>query len=144
MAHGRVVVVSAAALLLAGACGGGLRLAPAGPHTEDAVSIPVHEAPPPAKVEDVPPDPGEPCVWLDGYWDYLGRSWEWRAGRWVVPPAGCYYAPPEPQWTTDGLYYYRGQWYSESTRGACAKARSCNREDGSEPATEEPQTAIGR
>jgi hypothetical protein len=102
-------------LLLAAACGSTLRIPPSGPHPETARQVIVDYPPPPARVERVPPDPGETCVWVDGHWEWRGRQWEWMTGDWVVPPPGCHYAPPRLSWidTARGgtLYFTPPGWY---------------------------------
>lgn len=92
---------------------------PSGPHRfalEDA-SI-VDYPPPPAQIEEIDPQPhrDDGCVYVDGAWLWNGRRWAWRAGTWVIPPAGCYYAHPESFWqaTAEGpgdLYYRNPKWY---------------------------------
>ena len=76
---------------------------------------PVPFAPPPARVEYVPNQPASNgVVWIDGEWEWKGRSWSWKRGRWVVPPS------PDAQfspWATvrgaDGmLFIAQGTWRS--------------------------------
>jgi hypothetical protein len=76
---------------------------------------PVPFPPPPARVEYVPDQPkNEGVVWIDGEWEWKGRTWSWKRGRWVVPPtADAQFSP----WTTvrsgDGmLYIAQGTWRS--------------------------------
>jgi hypothetical protein len=92
------------------ACGQTLRSAPTGPAPRsNAVTVIVDYPPPPAEVEVIPPDPGDPCVWIDGSWTWQGRRWEWTAGSWLVPPEGCYYARPMIAWQSTperGLLFY--------------------------------------
>ena len=52
--------------------------------------------PPPARVEQVPPQPDPAAVWIDGEWTWNGRKWRWKPGRWVLPPAGATFS----LWTT--------------------------------------------
>jgi hypothetical protein len=105
----------AAAALLVG-CGSLLRTVPSGPHpSTGAEAIIVEYPPPPAQQEPIEGDPGEPCMWEDGYWTWLGRRWSWQPGRWVLPPPGCYFAGPMMAWaeSTDKgeLYYMLPRWY---------------------------------
>lgn len=129
-----------AALLMAPlmACGSeGLARPPSGPHQAGLERVIEAEyPPPPAQVEHVGPRPDPTCVWVDGYWEFRGRRWEWLAGGWFVPPRGCYRAPPEMFWTlgedTSGpgkLFYRLPAWYPAAegarTTGQCADARPC-------------------
>ena len=54
--------------------------------------------PPPAQVEFVRKDPGPPCLWVDGEWNYVEQTWQWIGGGWYVPPEGCVYAEPAMLW----------------------------------------------
>lgn len=42
--------------------------------------------PPPRAVGVVGYAPGPGYVWIDGHWDWRGRSWYWAPGRWALPP----------------------------------------------------------
>jgi hypothetical protein len=107
--------VGVPALLLA-ACGGSqLVTVPSGPQPVQARAVPVDFPPPPAKVEEIPLSHGAKngCVWRDGFWDWTGRRWEWQPGRAVLTPAGCRFAEPKLEWTTDSLSFYRPAWYPD-------------------------------
>ncbi|MEO7113140.1 MAG: YXWGXW repeat-containing protein [Polyangiaceae bacterium] len=87
--------------------------------------LPVPFPPPPARVEYVPTEPkNEGVVWVDGEWEWKGRSWSWKRGRWVVPPsADAQFSP----WTTvrsgDGmLYIAQGTWRSPNGQAIAAPA----------------------
>jgi hypothetical protein len=108
-----------------------LRTVPTGPHPSDAESVPVDYPPPPAKVEEVGNSPDPDCAWRDGYWDFIGRQWEWVPGAWVVPPAGCFYAPRVRMgWTPKGvLEYGKPRWYrSDRHTTACPEPPACTAE----------------
>jgi hypothetical protein len=67
--------------------------------------------PPPARVEIVPTRPREGAVWADGDWSWDGARYRWRAGGWVVAPAGVGLA----RWVTargsDGrLWFAPASW----------------------------------
>ncbi len=106
--------VAALALI---ACGSGLRAPPRGPHLGLEPPVYVEYPPPPAQSEAVPPDPGGSCVWVDGHHEWAARRWEWRPGRWVIPPKGCYYAGMVLAWLpsvgTGNLSYLKPRWYPE-------------------------------
>lgn len=95
-----------------------------GPRPSTAQPIAVDFPPPPAKVEEIAVSTGGKgaCVWRDGYWDWTGRRWDWQPGRAVIPPAGCRYAEPKLEWTTDSLSFYRPAWYPNATSSPASKA----------------------
>jgi len=117
-------------------CGSSLRTVPVGARSntggQDLVEL--EAAPPPAKVESIPVDPGAPCAWLDGRWEWATNGWEWTPGDWVIPPEGCHFAPPETVWVATAgrgqLFYMPGRWYPKDSAGKCLEARSCNRLKG--------------
>ncbi|HVJ13984.1 MAG TPA: YXWGXW repeat-containing protein [Polyangiaceae bacterium] len=122
---------------LAVACGGGVALAPSGPHPINAQEfVEVEFPPPPAQIEEIPerlPEQDE-CTWVDGHYHWRGR-WVWIPGRWVVPPEDCYYAPALVEWskTRDPkLYYSPPRWYREgaellpANRAICPIPRACS------------------
>ena len=114
-----------AALLLLGACGGPrLVTVPSGPQPAQAKPVSVDFPPPPAKIEEIPlaERARNACVWRDGYWDWTGRRWEWQAGRAVLAPAGCLFAEPKLQWSTESLSFYRPAWYPDPTKTPAPKA----------------------
>jgi hypothetical protein len=129
-------------LVLVG-CGSSLRTPNLVPHPEKAgaLAIIVDYPPPAAQVEMVPKDPGEPCVWVDGHWDWTARRWQWFPGAWVTPPEGCNYAPPDMIWVASEeqgeLYYRRPRWYPENVKelqlqqalAACRSVPPCGRSD---------------
>jgi hypothetical protein len=82
---------SAAVVVL---CGLALGCSPTLPHPTFAPQPPsalvqVDQAPPPARVEIVPPRPSELAVWVDGEWIWRRARWAWLTGRWVTPPPGA-------------------------------------------------------
>jgi hypothetical protein len=111
------------------ACGSSLPTVPVGPRDESAKRIPIETAPPPAKVETVPPKPGSACAWLDGRWESVDGGWQWIPGAWVLPPAECHYAPPVAVWTESSgngtLYYSPGRWYRDQGATACPEPQNC-------------------
>ena len=86
-------------------------------YPEHPVTVVVPYPPPPARVEIVPPAPGEREVWVDGQWIWRGSHWVWQAGGWQVPPADSYYAPPVTLRQQDGsLAYFEGGWRKRARR----------------------------
>lgn len=115
--------ISSLALAAGIACSSSLRTVPLGPHLAAGAPTVVEFEPPPAKVEMITEDPGAPCRWLDGRWEWVGRSWRWTSGRWVIPPEQCYFAPPLALWVpstgTGELFYRPGRWYRDDGQGVC-------------------------
>jgi hypothetical protein len=114
----------------ASACGSAVRTVPSGPQGASAPPpVVVDTPPPPAKAEWIPKDPGSPCAWLDGHWNWVDETWQWSQGAWVVPPADCYFAPPEAVWVPNTgkglLFYLAGRWYPASGTKACEAPRAC-------------------
>ncbi len=118
------------------ACGASTRLVPEGPHPPHLQEfVVVAYPPPPAEIEELPPERQDTsCAWVDGHYNLDGRRWTWETGLWVVPPAGCYYAPPVVAWSKAGeerLYFTPSRWYREDaatlTEAAarCGAARPC-------------------
>jgi hypothetical protein len=111
--------------VFAPACAG-VRLAtvPRGPQPAQAAPIQVDFPPPPAKIEEIPVSDrsSNRCVWRDGFWDWTGRRWEWQSGRAVLAPAGCRFAEPKLQWSTDFLSFYRPAWYPDPAQEPAPKS----------------------
>lgn len=110
------------------ACAARLPEAPAGVHPpNDAVAVPY--PPPPAKVEELPPEPDARCAWADGFWDFTDR-WEWQPGEWVIPPQHCRLAPPALRRQQGQLWFARPRWYPDNAKvagpeSACPRPPAC-------------------
>src|SRR5206468_1301667 len=83
--------------------------------TRDFEEVPF--APPPARVEIIPPrPPNAGTVWIDGEWEWNGTKWGWQYGHWVVAPPSASYS----KWATvrrrsDGvLFFAPGVWRSRN------------------------------
>lgn len=118
-------------LLAALGCGGPIEAArPVG-----SEFIEVDYPHPPAQVEEMTERlNGRPeCRWLDGYYRWQGRRWEWVPGQWFVPPARCARAPGSLSWSKERppkLYYTPPYWYStdlnrQALGPACAPPVPC-------------------
>ena len=72
-------------------------------------AIVVRQAPPPARVEEMPP-PRRGYQWVPGYWAREGRRYVWHDGTWVRARPG--YAYRQPEWAQrDGRWHQRpGRW----------------------------------
>jgi hypothetical protein len=63
-------------------------------------------APPPGRVEAVPPRPDGADAWVDGEWILRHGRWYWLLGRWVKVPTGVTYSPWVVVRSTDGAAFY--------------------------------------
>lgn len=119
----RAKLPESVALTLLVACGG--RVEPARPVGSEFIEV--DYPPPPAQIEEIDERlPGRPdCRWMDGHYAWRGRRWEWVPGRWVVPPAGCAWAPGTLTWSNTvpaRLYYTPPYWYATNSN---ANQRTC-------------------
>ncbi|MEO8305027.1 MAG: YXWGXW repeat-containing protein [Betaproteobacteria bacterium] len=74
-----------------------------------AVEVIILTAPPPLRVEHVPP-PRHGYVWVPGYWNAHGHKYAWTKGTWMRERHGYRYNTPtwvehNGQWTMN-----RGAW----------------------------------
>jgi hypothetical protein len=117
-AHARVTQVAILTLLLIVGCSQKTALVPRGPHLPQREPPPVRvrSAAPLAQIEVVPLRRNKRCYYQDGYWSPDGGVWIWTKGQWILPPPGCYYAPPATHYedlkvgTT--LVYRPGTWHT--------------------------------
>lgn len=111
------------------ACSSRRAEAPQSPHApNDAVVVPY--PPPPAKVEELSPQPNRSCLWIDGYWDFTDR-WEWQPGEWIVPQPHCRLAPVELRRQGGELWHARPRWYPDNAKlvgpqSACPRPAACS------------------
>ncbi len=108
------VGVVGVAVVVTLSCGPSRLPAPAWASQPTSALFEVPYPPPPARVEEVPPQPTDDAVWIDGEWVWQARRYAWRAGRWVVPPPAARFAP----WTTvrdarGTLFLAQGTWRDE-------------------------------
>lgn len=99
------VVMFASALAVAGAFSLGSTPAEARP----VVTIYATTAPPPLRVERMPP-PRRGYIWVPGYWNWAHHRYVWQAGRFERARRGYHYT--SPRWDRDGdrWRYSRGRW----------------------------------
>ena len=62
------------------------------PLVSDEAAV-VYEAPPPPRVEVIPPSPGPTYVWISGFWGWSGGHYAWRPGYWSGVRIGYTWAP---------------------------------------------------
>lgn len=102
--------------LMALGCGGSLPAPPLTAHPLSAY-IEVPYPPPAALAETVPEQPHEGLAWVDGEWNYHGKSYVWKRGGWVGAPSMWRFAPWRVWYRRDGrLMMAAGTWYDERRR----------------------------
>ncbi|HEY5955916.1 MAG TPA: hypothetical protein VIV60_05160 [Polyangiaceae bacterium] len=100
--------------------------------TDLANSLTVPYPPPPAKVETMPPMPGNrACVYWDGQWVFGPRDWQWVSGAWVIQRDDCAFQRSRLFWHTLGadraeLRYRPGRWVQSANPAMdCPVALPC-------------------
>ncbi len=99
----------AAALLL-----GSAAMAPAMAQVD--VSIVVGSAPPPLRLETMPP-PRAGYIWAPGYWNWDGYRHVWLPGRWEPERHGMYFQQPLWIHSGSGWRLDRGGWVTTRIGG---------------------------
>jgi hypothetical protein len=81
----------------------------AAPGLASAIVVDVDVAPPPVRVETVPPA-RVGYVWAPGYWEYRGREHVWVGGRYIRERRGYHWVPD--RWEQRGPHWHReaGHW----------------------------------
>lgn len=74
-----------------------------------AIDIDIDVAPPPVRVETVPP-PRVGYVWAPGFWEWRGREHVWVPGHFVHERRGYHWVPDH--WVQIGPHWHheRGHW----------------------------------
>ncbi len=77
-----------------------------------SVQIIAPSAPPPARVETVPPPPSVTgTIWEPGYWSWNNRDWVWVSGHYVQQPTPqAIWQPGHWVQQADGWLWVDGQW----------------------------------
>jgi len=74
----------------------------------------IQTAPPAARVEVRPANPGGGAIWTPGYyqWNPTTQSYDWQTGSWQVPPSRhMRWVPSHYIQQPDGTYnFYTGHW----------------------------------
>jgi hypothetical protein len=73
------------------------------------VIVDVDVAPPPLRVEEVPP-PRAGFVWAPGYWEWRGGQHVWIGGRWVGERRGYHWVPDRWEQRGPHWHHYVGHW----------------------------------
>ena len=73
------------------------------------VVVDIDVAPPPIRVEPVPP-PRVGYVWTPGFWEWRGHEHVWVPGRWMGERRGYRWVPD--RWEQRGPHWHheRGHW----------------------------------
>jgi hypothetical protein len=102
----------AAFVLLASACGSSLPRPALVLHPSSAY-VEVPYPPPAALAETVPPRPKQgKAVWVEGSWQFRGKTYSWQRGGWFIPPDGARYARSDVAFPVDGrVLFAPGIWY---------------------------------
>jgi hypothetical protein len=56
-------------------------------------SVTVRQAPPPVRIERIPPQPSVEHFWIAGHWHWQNNRYSWVAGRWEHHRPGYEWAP---------------------------------------------------
>ena len=76
-------------------CGVSTPLPELGKHQSSTPVVVANRLPETVEVQMLSQRPDDTSVWVDGYWDWNGRRWVWKAGAWVQPVPAGHYAKPE-------------------------------------------------
>ncbi|CAN5346593.1 hypothetical protein BH11PSE11_BH11PSE11_33140 [soil metagenome] len=78
-------------------------------HAQVSVRYSVGDAPPPSRVEAIPPALAG-YVWAPGYWNWNGSRHVWTAGHWERARSGQLYEPAA--WRQEGKQWKlkKGEW----------------------------------
>jgi len=79
---------------------------------QSTVEIIAPTAPPPSRVEEIPPPPASTGVaWQAGHWSWSGDTWLWNPGRYV-PTEPSYTAWEPGRWVQQpqGWVWVEGHW----------------------------------
>lgn len=74
-----------------------------------AVTIYATTAPPPLRVERMPPA-RRGYVWAPGYWAWGHHRYAWQPGHWVRARHGYHYRPARWERYNNRWRYYGGNW----------------------------------
>ncbi len=91
----------AALLLAAGAA--------AWPALSTAAVVDIDVAPPPPRVEVLPP-PRAGYEWAPGYWAWRHGAHVWIRGRWLYARPGLHWVPDRWEQRGPHWHYWRGHW----------------------------------
>lgn len=101
-------ILSSLILAAALVAGGTLGAAPA--QARGAVVVYATSAPPPLRVERIPP-PRRGYVWIGGSWEWSHGRYRWAPGYWTHVRPGYHYAPARWVHGRNGWYRERGHWH---------------------------------
>lgn len=67
-------------------------------------------APPPERVETIPPPPAAGWIWIRGHYAWRHRRWVWVRGHYEAPRPGMTYVPGHWANTPNGYVWQEGYW----------------------------------
>ena len=124
------------ALVVLGCASGARSVPTVSPVVQPGTGTLVPYPPPPAPVEEVTADHGEPCRWVDGFWQWRDGRWSWTPGAWVEPSADCRRVVPVMRWggtsQASKLEFWPAAWASRSKGGRC-EVRPCGLDLSAKP-----------
>jgi hypothetical protein len=88
--------------------------------SEPGNAIRVNLAPPPARIETLPPPPAPNWYWAPGHWRWDGQRYDWQPGHWVEPRINEEFVPAH--WSQAGgeWVFHPGHWRAETPRPSAA------------------------
>ena len=105
MSRANIRVVLIVAAIIAGATGCEVRPPPGQFGQTPTV------APPPSRVEVVPPPPASTMVWVPGHWQWNGQNYAWESGHYIARPSDqAEYEPGHWVQTAGTWTWVPGQW----------------------------------
>ncbi|HTS02893.1 MAG TPA: YXWGXW repeat-containing protein, partial [Thermoanaerobaculia bacterium] len=80
----------------------------------DSFTLRIGVAPPPPRIEHIPPAPSPGHFWVNGYWRWNGHAHAWVGGHWVKARPGETWV--HEHWAHRGneWFFYPGHWVRES------------------------------
>ena len=95
-------------------CGGSVPHPPYSPQATTAL-VAIDLAPPPGRIEVIPPRPPGADAWIDGEWLLRHGRWYWLLGRWVKVPQDATYSPWVVVRASDGTPFYAPSTWRNAT-----------------------------
>jgi hypothetical protein len=79
-------------------------------YAQNVIYVPT--APPPPRVEVIPPPPANQVeTWQKGYWRWDGQQYAWNEGHYVAAPrTGAVWTPGAWEQRPEGWVYVQGHW----------------------------------
>lgn len=79
--------------------------------TQPVSTVTVTQAPPTPRSELISAQPTSAHAWVPGSWTWANSQYQWKAGRWEVPPfANAKWVAPRWESESGGFRFYEGHW----------------------------------